>query len=47
VTAFKELLECFRCESCRSGLHITPRGNPESLRCACNVVNFNLKTKPK
>jgi hypothetical protein len=47
VTAFKELLECFRCESCESGLHITPRANPESLRCACNAVNFKFKTKPK
>jgi hypothetical protein len=47
VTAFKELLECFRCESCESWLHITPRGHPESLRCVCSVVNFNLRTKPK
>jgi hypothetical protein len=47
VIAFKELLECFRCESCESWLHTTPRGHPESLRCACSAVNFNLKTKPK
>ena len=47
VTAFKELLECFRCKSCDSWLHISPRTNPETLRCACNKVNFNLKHKPK
>lgn len=47
VVAFKELLECFRCKSCDSGLHISPRTNPEALRCACNKLNFNLKQKPK
>jgi len=47
VAAFKELLDCFRCDSCDSWLHVTPRGYPESLRCACNALNFNLKPKPK
>ena len=32
VTAFKELLECFRCESCESWLHITPRGHPRAVQ---------------
>ena len=47
VSAFKELLGCFSCETCESWLYITPRVNPESLRCACNVINLNLKQKPK
>ncbi len=47
VAAFKELLECFRCKTCDSWLHISPRTNPEVLRCACNEHNFNLKQKPK
>jgi recombinational DNA repair ATPase RecF len=45
VIAFKELLDCFRCKSCDSWLHVSPRANPETLRCACNKVNFNLKHK--
>jgi hypothetical protein len=47
VVAFKELLDCFRCKSCDSWLHVSPRANPETLRCACNKVNFNLKQKDK
>ena len=47
VAAFKELLGCFSCERCEAWLHVTPRGTPESLRCACNAVNLNLKPKPK
>jgi hypothetical protein len=47
VAAFKALLACFRCDACESWMHITPRAMPESLRCSCNAVNFNLKTKPK
>jgi hypothetical protein len=45
VTAFKELLGCFRCESCQSWIYVTPRVSPETLRCACSGVNFNLKAK--
>lgn len=47
VGAFKALLACFRCEICESWVHVSPRGNPESLRCGCNAVNLNLKSKPK
>jgi hypothetical protein len=47
VGAFKELLECFQCDSCESWLYISPRANPESLRCTCNNINMNLKLKPK
>jgi hypothetical protein len=47
VTAFRELLECFRCKDCQSWLYVTPRGIPESLRCPCSSFNMNLKTKPK
>jgi recombinational DNA repair ATPase RecF len=47
VTAFKDLLGCFRCESCKSWLYVTPRTHPESLRCACNKIGLNLKPKAK
>jgi len=47
VAAYKNLLECFRCPSCESWLYTTPRVSPESIRCACSTVNFNLKVKPK
>ena len=47
VGAFRELLRCFSCEKCESWLFVTPRGNPDSLRCACNTVNLNLRPKPK
>ena len=47
VTAFKELLECFSCETCKSWVYVKSRGTPESLRCGCSVVSLNLKPKPK
>ena len=46
VTAFKELIECFKCPTCDNWLHLSPNsGNPESLRCNCNKVNLNLLTQ--
>jgi hypothetical protein len=48
VAAFRDLLNRFRCETCDSWLYVTPhRGTPESLRCACNKISLNLKSKPK
>ena len=48
VAAFKDLLDCFSCKGCGSWLYVTPRGhNPESLRCSCNALGFNLKAKAK
>jgi hypothetical protein len=47
VTAFRELLERFRCNVCESWLYATPRGTPETLRCNCNAININLKAKPR
>ncbi|MCA1545026.1 hypothetical protein I6F18_34635 [Bradyrhizobium sp. NBAIM32] len=47
VAAFRELLNCFQCEGCESWLYITPRGNPDSVRCSCSRVNLNLKSKAK
>lgn len=47
VTAYKELLACFSCPTCESWLYVTPRANPESLRCACNAVSLNLKAREK
>ncbi|HJZ69945.1 MAG TPA: chromosome segregation protein SMC, partial [Blastocatellia bacterium] len=47
VAAFKELLDCFICDQCASWLYVSPRVNPETLRCLCDGVSFNLKSKPK
>jgi hypothetical protein len=47
VRAFNDLLKCFRCVSCESWLYVTPRSQPESLRCACSKMTFNLNLKPK
>jgi hypothetical protein len=47
VAAFRELLDCFRCDACDSWLYVTPRSVPEALRCSCNAVSMNLKMKPK
>jgi hypothetical protein len=47
VSAFRELLECFLCEKCKSWLYVTPRTVPDSLRCGCNAISMNLKLKPK
>jgi hypothetical protein len=48
VTAFRELLDHFRCATCDSWLYVTPRrGQSESLRCTCNGISFNLKLKAK
>jgi recombinational DNA repair ATPase RecF len=45
VTAFRELLETFRCEKCESWLYVTPRNAPDTLRCSCNAVSLNLTEK--
>ena len=48
VTAFKELLDRFRCATCDSWLYVTPRRGPsESLRCSCDAISFNLRPKAK
>jgi hypothetical protein len=48
VAAFKGLLDCLRCDKCKSWLYVTPkRAEPEALRCVCGNVNLNLNTKPK
>ena len=47
VTAFKELLQQFRCDKpkCDSWLSLTPRSDPVDLRCACGAFHLNLKEK--
>ena len=47
VVAYKQLLACFQCETCKSWLHTAPRNAPETLRCDCNAVSLNLTSKPK
>ena len=47
VTAFKQLLQQFRCSKpkCDSWLSLTPRHEPVDLRCACGAFHVNLKEK--
>ena len=45
VAAFKELLRCFSCKTCKSWVYVAPRGTPASLRCDCNAISLNLKKK--
>jgi energy-coupling factor transporter ATP-binding protein EcfA2 len=47
VAAFKELMECFRCAVCEGWIYVLPKVNPQSLRCSCETVSFNLTLKPK
>lgn len=48
VQAFKDLLACAQCDDCGSWLYIEPKSiSPGGLRCSCNLVNLNLKRKPK
>jgi hypothetical protein len=47
VAAFKELMECFRCKTCNGWIYVLPKVNPQSLRCTCEDVSFNLTLKPK
>jgi hypothetical protein len=47
VAAFKELMECFRCTGCNSWIYVLPKTNPQSLRCTCETVSFNMTMKPK
>jgi energy-coupling factor transporter ATP-binding protein EcfA2 len=48
VATFRDLLDRLRCASCDSWLYVTPRRGPsESVRCACDGISLNLKSKPK
>lgn len=46
VQSFKDMLECLRCPKCGQWLHVSPRLNPEVLRCDCADISVNL-AKPK
>ncbi len=46
VGAFKALTEAFRCADCMDFFYVSPeRGEKESLRCACGIININLLKK--
>lgn len=47
VEACSTLVDCFECQTCESWLYVTPKLKPESLRCTCGEINFNLNKKPK
>ena len=46
--AFQDLYAHLTCATCGSILYVTLIGqSPESLRCSCDKINWNLKMKPK
>ncbi|MGQ0445142.1 MAG: hypothetical protein ACT4O2_08480 [Beijerinckiaceae bacterium] len=46
VTAYKNLIRAFACETCQEMFRVAPeRGKKESLRCGCGEMNLNLLTK--
>jgi recombinational DNA repair ATPase RecF len=45
VAAFKELMECFRCKQCDSWIYVLPRMSPQTVRCNCATISFNLIPK--
>jgi hypothetical protein len=47
VVAFKELMQCFRCTVCNGSIYVLPKVNPQSLRCSCETISFNMTMKPK
>ncbi|WP_447600264.1 AAA family ATPase [Nitrospira sp. Nam80] len=48
VETFKDLLACFRCDTCDGIIYVSPaKGAKESFRCDCGGFNLNLKTKGK
>ena len=47
VAAFKELMECFRCMVCGGWIYVLPKTIPQSLRCSCETISFNMTMKPK
>lgn len=47
VTAFRELMDCFRCPVCKASIYTLPKLNPQSIRCSCETISFNLTLKPK
>lgn len=47
VDTFKNLVKCFQCQSCGGFFYVSPqKGQQESVRCDCGLVNFNLKKRP-
>jgi hypothetical protein len=48
VDAYKALVACFRCQSCRAWFYLEPpRRNAETIRCDCGRDPLNLVPKPK
>jgi hypothetical protein len=45
VSAFKELLGNFHCANCDCWIYVLTKYDPQSLRCDCAVLNFNLIAK--
>ena len=47
VEAFRDLHELFVCSSCRRLLEKNPRkGNPDTVKCPCGTVSWNLQRRP-
>lgn len=46
MSSFQDLFSLFQCQNCGTLLHLTINGrNPESIKCNCGSVNWNLNKK--
>ncbi|MGE4107733.1 MAG: AAA family ATPase [Bacteriovoracia bacterium] len=46
LDAFKALIATLQCGGCKAWLYVSPiKGQPETVRCECGTINFNLRPK--
>lgn len=45
VSAFKELIDCFKCSRCGALLEAQPRAGAKKLSCECSALSFTLVRK--
>lgn len=45
VVAFREFMECFKCDKCGAWLEAQPRSGAKKLACMCNAISFGLVAK--
>lgn len=46
LETFKSWIATLQCVGCKSWLYVSPiKGQPDTIRCDCGTINFNLKSK--
>ena len=46
LAVVSDLLNLFKCGNCKGWVYVSgPKASPESLRCRCNVISYNLLKK--